>query len=72
MNFLKGIIQDARALLRGDKRIAPRGQRGRIYSSDKPDLLNPKALPVGTMKIDFVMDGKTGKKYTLEEWKRRI
>jgi len=72
MDFFRGIIEDAHAIIRGDKRLFPRGTRGRIFKGKptKSDLLAPKGEPVLTLDVEII-DGITGKSYTPAEWKLR-
>ena len=63
------MIMDAKALLRGERRVAE-GYRGRTHTKKDGgnDLCAPKAKPVGHMEIKHVVCGKTGKIYTKDEW----
>jgi len=66
------MIMDAKALLRGERRVAE-GYRGRTHTKNDGgnDLRAAKAKPVMTMKITGITDGDTGITYTQDEWIKR-
>ena len=71
MSIYSEAIEGAKALLRGDKRVHPKGTRGRVYENEnKDDLLAPKASGKFTIEA-VIVDGETGKQYTPEEWKNK-
>lgn len=71
--FYRHMIMDAKALLRGERRVAE-GYRGRTHTkgSGSNDLTAAKSKPVMRIQINSITDGKTGKVYTQEEWLERF
>ncbi len=55
MNLLKSLWQDLKAGRRGERRVVPRGVRGRIYarkdgSGGNPGLMRASSRPKATIK----------------------
>jgi len=69
--FIKQIVQDAKALLRGERRVA-QGLRGRTHDRKNKgsDNLAPKAEGKMSIKLNHI-EAADGRKYTIEEWMRK-
>lgn len=78
MNIFRELYDDAKAIVRGDKRIG-RGLRGRVFTStgifsrfmNKSSLMAPKAQGEPGIRVAAVIDGETGKAYTADDWRNR-
>lgn len=73
MNVFTKLMEEAKYRLRGEKRVSP-GLRGRVFqkkNEPEGDKLSAKAIPKASIKVNFITDGQTGKKYTQEEWAAR-
>ena len=71
-HFIRQLVQDAKAMLRGERRVAE-GLRGRTHErKDKgnSDSLAPKAKGEMSIKLNHI-EAADGRKYTIEEWMRK-
>jgi hypothetical protein len=70
ITFFKQVAQDAKALIRGERRVA-QGLRGRTHGRKEGDGgLNPKAKPKMKIEINYIEDADTGIRYSLADWQK--
>lgn len=77
LKWIQCLWQDLKAWRRGERRIAPRpATRGRVYArkDDNPgkpgNHLTARAAPKARITATII-DGKSGERFTPEEWKNR-
>ncbi|MEE9395248.1 MAG: hypothetical protein V3W41_22375 [Planctomycetota bacterium] len=74
MDWIRCFRSDIAAWRRGDRRIAKRPVvKGRVYAKRGSAGGGPMAAPldgVPTIELSAVICGKTGKRYSLEEWRK--
>lgn len=68
--FVKSLIEDFKAYRRGEKRVAPRGTRGRIYAptegkSEVGTTFRAKADPVATLIMKITRTDGTVERVTV-------